>query len=136
MKRGNSGWKPWFNAKGGQFQPQKAKPLYTFSKNSGNDPEDQQSTTNSSPAGSRTDAFFTTNVEPGSFIGWKLYFPEKSKYPGFYENNLKTILQNFNFQALMILLNLSFESEKWRTISKYSATGTILMRLWTNASSL
>lgn len=84
MRRGNRDWKPYYGGRGGHFQQPKAKPLFTMSRNNGtgilagiySDLLNQDIPL--APA-HPTDVSFTTDVERGSFVGWKLYFPEKSK---------------------------------------------------------
>lgn len=74
MKQGSSGWKPWYGGKGAFFQQPKEKPLYTMSRSSdGND-------FGVGTASDRSGIYFSTERDPGEFFGWKLYFPEKSKF--------------------------------------------------------
>lgn len=94
MKRGRGGSssrRPWF-ARGGasHFNDQRDKPLFTVNRtannrfgatNSDSDEDDnrrQPQRQNFEPA--PTDMSFSTEREHGEYVGWKLYFPEKSEY--------------------------------------------------------
>lgn len=80
MKRGNSNWKPWRSrGVGGHFQQQKSKPAFVVPNNtaSGNSSDEENAATR--PISSAADVSFSTEREPGSFISWKLYFPDKGK---------------------------------------------------------
>lgn len=81
MKRGRSSWKPWYGRGGGNFQQSKSKPAYTIPNNSnnGNSSDDEPNQGNHQKQTSTTDVSFTTEREPNSFVGWKLYFPDKRK---------------------------------------------------------
>jgi hypothetical protein len=86
-----------FNRGGGNIQQQRDKPLYTVPAGTSDDPnyngapgDQQQLTSNHS---------FTTDTEPGSFIGWKLYFPEKGLFLTF-----------LNFPVLYIQIKFFFFS--------------------------
>lgn len=77
MKRGGrGGFKPWYSK--GSFQQQKEKPLFSFTKNGRDDDEAGGGSLNTDPQNS-SDISFSTDREPGSYVGWKLYFPFKSK---------------------------------------------------------
>lgn len=84
MKRAGS-WKPWYGGRGGAFQQPKAKPLYTVT---GNNQGLPQSSADSHLAAmsNKANVSFTTDAETGAFLGWKLYFPEKSKCQAFLNN--------------------------------------------------
>jgi hypothetical protein len=80
MKR-KGGFNPFFN-RGSAFQKQKEKPLFTLTSNSLIDEDDGSEDRagtfdNLQPA--TTDISFTTDREPGVYVGWKLYFPTKSE---------------------------------------------------------
>lgn len=79
MKRGSVNWKSHINRGGGSFQRQTDKPLITVTMpnldRGGNDSDDE----NKSDV-NKTDTSFSTQREPNSFIGWKLYFAEKSEH--------------------------------------------------------
>lgn len=71
MKRGFNKFNRFMGNRGGGFQQQKQAPLYTVPNNSQNSPDGNLVTS------STTDLIFVTDIEPGSFVGWRLYFPEK-----------------------------------------------------------
>lgn len=78
MKRGPVNWKSHINRGGGSFQRQTDKPLITVpmpnTGSGGNDSDDgNRSDVN------KTDVSFSTQREPNAFIGWKLYFADKSE---------------------------------------------------------
>jgi hypothetical protein len=89
--RGNSSRKPWFSRGGANhFQNQRDKPLFAINRtannqfgaaNSDSDEDDfrpqQAQRQDFEPA--PTDMSFSTEREHGEYVGWKLYFPEKSK---------------------------------------------------------
>lgn len=74
MSKGNKGWNPYFKHKGGAQQRQTVKPLFSVNDGPGNamDVDEEEIAQN------RADKSFSTVLEPNSFPGWKLYFPEKS----------------------------------------------------------
>lgn len=82
MKRGGGSWKPWYGGGGSSFfQQQKAKPLYALSRNTdGSVNQGQSSSDTGNEVSPETLISYTTDIEPGSYVGWKLYFPEKSKF--------------------------------------------------------
>jgi hypothetical protein len=79
-KRG--GFNPFFN-RGNGFQKQKEKPLFTLKGSSLIDEddgsEDRAGSFETNPLPVTTDISFTTDREPGVFVGWKLYFPTKGE---------------------------------------------------------
>lgn len=75
MKRGNSRGKPWYGNR--NFQQKKAKPSFTIPSN--NAAHDSDDGLNPSQIQSNTSVSFSTDREPGAFVGWKLYFPDKRK---------------------------------------------------------
>lgn len=78
MKRGNVNWKSHINRGGGSFQRQTDKPLITMpmsNMGSGGNSSDDENTSDVN----KTDVSFSTQREPNSFIGWKLYFADKSE---------------------------------------------------------
>lgn len=72
MKGGFNKFNPYMRNRGGGFQQHKQTPLYTVPNSNQNNPDGNSVTTNGT--------VFITDIEPGSFVGWKLYFPEKSKF--------------------------------------------------------
>jgi hypothetical protein len=84
MKRGgkSGGHNPWYGKRAGQsFQNQKDKPIFTLPPNlvDEDDEEDGPGLFNANPP-PNAGVSFTTDREPGAFIGWKLYFPFKSEF--------------------------------------------------------
>jgi hypothetical protein len=82
MKRGGkSGHNPWYGKRAGQsYQNQKDKPVFTLPANLiDEDDEDNGPGHFNANTPSNAGISFLTDREPGSFIGWKLYFPFKSE---------------------------------------------------------
>lgn len=79
MNRGRGKFNP-FNNRGGGF-PQKKKPAFTVpntnNNGSGSDEEAKAQNQGRSEQLKTTDNTITTEREPGAYVGWKLYFPEK-----------------------------------------------------------
>jgi hypothetical protein len=77
--RGSGRFNPFFN-RFGNFQKQKEKPLFTLRNSNSliDDDEDEASGSNPTPQPTTSDISFTTDREPGAYLGWKLYFPTKS----------------------------------------------------------
>lgn len=82
MQRGNNKWNPWRGGGRGGFQKQKAKPMFTIQMNNQNNPDDNEEELAAAVQSEvrTTDKTFSIDREPGEYIGWKLYFPDKSKY--------------------------------------------------------
>lgn len=72
MKSGFNKFNPFMRNRGGGQQQQRQTPLYTVPNTNQNNPDDSSLTTN--------ETVFVTDIEPGSFIGWKLYFPDKGEF--------------------------------------------------------
>lgn len=68
MSRGNN---PFWRGGGGKS---KSKPLFSIPQGNSSINDDNLARTTGV-----LDVSFTTDLEPGSFVGWKLYFPEKCK---------------------------------------------------------
>lgn len=81
MSRGNNKFNPWMNR---NFQQNKQRPMYSMSANQNN-----QNNPNGNSSGSLGSDVYVAEQEPGAFIGWKLYFPNKGKF---------VILLSFNSQ--------------------------------------
>lgn len=85
MKRGGkSNFNPWYSkSAGGSFQKQKEKPLFSVPRSNLID-EDDDDDEGPEPLlvnpSSTSEITFSTDREPGSYIGWKLYFPLKSEW--------------------------------------------------------
>lgn len=77
MNRGNNKFNPFRNRGSfAQNMQQKQKPMFSVPSSSNSMNVDSPESTNS------TEEPFVADYEPGSFIGWKIYFPTKCKIKG------------------------------------------------------
>lgn len=71
MKRGRGGYNPFFNRGGGVFTKKMGKPVFTMQNSSRMDADSDFE--NAVKPGTT----YSAEHEPGTYVGWKLYFPDK-----------------------------------------------------------
>ena len=77
----NKRFNPYANRGGGNFQRQRAAPMFSFQNRNlmdvddDDDPPQQEPT----PDPNRSGFTFAVERENGAYIGWRLYFPEKGE---------------------------------------------------------